>query len=340
MADLLFGDLVDGTGRTYFGDLNSAPASPPIGGGDTTPPATPIGLIVGSITPTAAVASCLANVDDTVEYAWRVNGALWLPYTAAPSRMLALTPGGSWAVTVAARDAAGNESAQSAAFPFTTPASTSSARFLSGANLAELLKLGVRLRLMAELDFPSGIVRVHDGVGDIEWMGNTYGSIGGFGSVEELVEDTRATPKQLQVRLAAVPNEALGSAMTENYQGRDFRLLMGFLNHDGQWIAAPEEIWYGHMDVMKVRMGRNESEIRLICEDPDYAIHDVRRMTLEDHQRDFAGDKFFELLRYIPGFKGNWAQKGYGYGSVYGTGGYLVGGGNGGRTEPGVINEN
>jgi hypothetical protein len=333
----LFDNLADGLGGVYFDDLDGPVGAPP----DTVPPAVPTGLSVGSITATSAIATCTANTDDTVAYAWRVNGVLQLPYTSVPSKTLLLTPAGSWSVTVAARDAAGNESAPSGAVAFTTPVGAGSGRFLAAANLAELAKLGVRLRLLAELDFPSGIVRVHDGVGNVEWMGNTYGSIGGFGSVEEMVEDTRSTPKQLVVRLAGVPNEALGSAMTENYQGRDFRLLMGWLNDAGHWVAAPEEIWYGHMDVMKVRMGQNASEIRLVCEDPDYAAHDIRRMTLEDHQRDFAGDKFFELLKFIPGFKGNWGQKGYGYGSVYGTGGYLVGGGGGsGGGNPGGIREN
>lgn len=190
-------------------------------------------------------------------------------------------------------------------------------RWVSPSNETEAAKAAVIPRLLADLDFSSGILRVHDGIGDLVYGGNTYLGVGTFGGVDEIQEDDKVTPAQMRLRLAGVPNETIGSAMTEVYQGRTVTLTWGFLSETtGQWVDDPEVLWSGVMDVMNITMGLNESSIELLCDDPDYAQPTIRRYTREDHQLDYASERFFEYLPKIPGFRAQWGAKGYGSGII------------------------
>lgn len=190
-------------------------------------------------------------------------------------------------------------------------------RWIEVANETEAAKYGVQARLLCELDFASGMVRVHDGIGDLDFGGNTYTGVGTFGGVDEIQEDDKVTPAQVRLRLAGIPNETIGSAMTEVYQNRTVTLYWGFLDDSsGAWVEDPEVLWTGVMDVMNVTLGQNESSIELLCDDPDYCQPTVRRYTREDHQLDYASERFFEYLPKIPGFRAQWGAKGYGSGII------------------------
>lgn len=189
-------------------------------------------------------------------------------------------------------------------------------RYASGTNETEAAQSAVHVRLLAVLDFSSGIARVHDGVGDIAFGGDTYSGLGTFGGIEEITEDEKVTPTQIKLRLSGVASDTLAPALTETYQGRDITLYWGFLDATGAWVATPETLWSGVMDVMRVRLGPQTAEIELVCEDPDYTQPYVRTYTREDHQRDYAGDKFFEYVPKIPGFRSQWGAKGYGSGII------------------------
>ncbi len=190
-------------------------------------------------------------------------------------------------------------------------------RYASATNETEAAKTAVHVRMLAALDFPSGVVYVNDGTTDIDYDSHTYLGIGTFGRVEPIQEDDKVTPSQVKLTLAGIPNEVIGSAMTEAYQGRDVTLYWGFIDAaTGAWVDTPETLWAGVMDVMTVTLGPRESTVELVCDDPDYTQPFVRRYTLEDHQLDYAGDKFFEFVSYIPGFRSMWGAKGYGSGLI------------------------
>lgn len=190
-------------------------------------------------------------------------------------------------------------------------------RYASSDNETEGGKAAVTVRLLAALDFASGVVYVNDGTTNVEHSSNTYLGIGTFGGIEAIQEDDKVTPATVKLTLAGIPNELIGSAMTETYQGRAVTLYWGFLHEStGAWIDTPETLWAGVMDVMSVNLGPRESVVELICDDPDYCQPYVRRYTREDHQLDYSGDKFFEYVPNIPGFRSQWGSKGYGSGVI------------------------
>ena len=190
-------------------------------------------------------------------------------------------------------------------------------RFASTTNEAEFAKESLAPILLADLDFASGMVRAHTGQGDIVWGGNTYTGVAGFGGLDDLTEEASVGTKPVRLRLAAIPNELISSAMTEQYQGRSVEIYIAAVNVDsGTFVDTPETLWEGIMDVMTVELGPETSVITLDCEDPDYSQPLPRRYTMADHQRRFAGDKFFEFLPRIQGFRAQWGAKGFGSGWV------------------------
>lgn len=194
-------------------------------------------------------------------------------------------------------------------------------RWVNTANETAAAQDNVPLRLLIDLDFVSGMVYAHSGVGDIVWNGNTYLGIGAYGGFRQITEEAQVNPKPVTVTLAAIPSELIASAMTEVYQGRTATLWWGIVNPDtGAWVANPEVLWTGVMDTMQVELSQGLGQIALVLEDPDYAQPQCRRYTLQDHQLDYAGDKGLEYLAKIPGFKGNWGQPGYGYSNLGGAG--------------------
>lgn len=177
------------------------------------------------------------------------------------------------------------------------------------------------LRLLVDLDFVSGIVYAHAGIGELVWNGHTYSGVGNYGGFQSISEEASVNPKPITLTLAGIPGELISTAMTEVYQGRTATLWWGIVNPEtNAWVANPEVLWTGVMDTMSIELAMNVGKISVVCEDPDYAQPQCRRYTLQDHQLDYPGDKGLEYLSAIPGFKGNWGQPGYGYGSMGGIG--------------------
>ena len=57
-------------------------------------------------------------------------------------------------------------------------------RALTANFVAELTKGAVAPVIIVELDFPSGMVRVWSGVGDLPFIGQTFKGVGALGSVD------------------------------------------------------------------------------------------------------------------------------------------------------------
>ncbi len=177
------------------------------------------------------------------------------------------------------------------------------------------------LRLLVDLDFVSGMVYAHAGVGELVWNGNVYPGLGTYGGFQTVNEEAAVNPKPVTLTLSAIPSELLASSMAEVYQGRPVTLWWGMVDPlTDAWVANPEVLWSGVMDTMSVDIGPLTGNISLVCEDPDYCQPLPRRYTLQDHQLDFAGDLGLSFLSKIPGYKGNWGAAGFGYGTLGGSG--------------------
>ncbi|WP_115720201.1 hypothetical protein [Gallaecimonas mangrovi] len=150
--------------------------------------------------------------------------------------------------------------------------------------------------LMARLDFVSGIVAVHSGVGDVTFDGAVYKGIGVLGQVSQVKQSNAVKPYTLRLTLSGIPQELAQTAITEKYQGRDGRLYIGAMDSFAQ-VTATQLLFRGRMDVMPINLG-NPSTIALDINSrsTDWKRAKNGRYTDADQQAKYPGDKFFEYV--------------------------------------------
>lgn len=165
----------------------------------------------------------------------------------------------------------------------------------------------VRPVFLVELDFSSGFVRLHSGVGDIQHEGNTYSGAGNLGSISEVREGASLQADGVQLALSGIPSTMVSTAMDEHYQGRDVRLWTGFLDDQHQLIGDPAGPLRFRMDCMDIELGEAativvNAENRLI----DWDRPRIRRYTHDDQQTEHPTDKFFEYVSRVTDMELRW----------------------------------
>ncbi len=113
----------------------------------------------------------------------------------------------------------------------------------------------VRPVILTSLDFSSGTVRVHSGVGTITYDGQEYSGLGSYGGISEVTEGSDARPYDLDLSLSGIPLNLLASALGEDYQGRAAVNYIGLLDDNHQLIDTPKQIWGGYMDTPDISLG-------------------------------------------------------------------------------------
>lgn len=189
-------------------------------------------------------------------------------------------------------------------------------RFFSAANTTEAAKPKLRLRILVDLDFSTGMVRAHDGVGPLIFAGNTYTGTGVLGGIDAVTEDLTGIARQVRLTLSGVDASLVSETMDEVYQNRNVTIYIGIMGADsGDFVADPEVIWEGRMDTMSIAREIDGATITLSCEPRLRREPRVARYTNEDQQIDYSGDRFLDLVHTIKGFVSKVGQREVRYGS-------------------------
>ena len=184
-------------------------------------------------------------------------------------------------------------------------------RVASSTNNTALQAQNIRLFIAADLDFVSGHVRAHDGIGDVTFSGNTYSGIGKFAGIDVAEESINVIAKPVVLTISGIDSSIIATAVTEQYQGRTATLYLGLQDVDtGALLDTPEVLWEGRMDVMTVQLGPSTGSVKLNCEHRLRREPRIARYTDADQQLAYSGDLFFNLVGKILGFKGTWGNKG------------------------------
>ena len=183
-------------------------------------------------------------------------------------------------------------------------------RFVDTANQTAAAQTAVRMFVAVSLDFSSGFVRAHDGMGTITFGGYDYLGIGRFGGIEPVTEEVNLIARPLRLTLSGIDTTLLNSALTEVYQNRACVVYVGFVTEDNALVGTPETVWEGKMDQMTVSFGEGSGAIDLNCEHRLRRAPRIARYTDADQNLAYAGDRFFDLIGKIPGFRGTWGAEG------------------------------
>lgn len=175
-------------------------------------------------------------------------------------------------------------------------------RAVTAAALTEAAGEAPRALLLAELDFPSGFVRVNSsdrsiffdsaaGGGDEEFKG-----VGELGAVSPIGETGELQASGLELSLSGIDPDNITAAF-ENAQGRPGKVWLGFLDADYALVADPVLMFSGRIDNVTVELGQTGT-VRVALENRLVAWErpKIRRYTNEDQQQRFAGDLFLEFV--------------------------------------------
>jgi hypothetical protein len=182
-------------------------------------------------------------------------------------------------------------------------------RAFEAASAAAFAAQHVAVITFAYLDFASGIVRVHNGIGTYTWGGFDWLGVGDFGAVSALEEGSDVSPYGVALTLSALDATMVGVAMTEDYYMRDAIIYIGALSTDDVLLNTPLQMWSGHMDVMTVTAGATGGDaITVQCESELAAFNRSSNLkyTTQALQAEYSGDLFFDFLSKISGAKIRW----------------------------------
>lgn len=184
-------------------------------------------------------------------------------------------------------------------------------RGLSASVISALESSTVRLITFAELDFASGTLYVHDGIGTYTWGSNDWLGVGDFGGISSVEEGSEVSPYSLNLTLSGLDAGLVSTALTENYFMRDVNIYLGLLDADDSLIDTPTQIWAGFMDVMSLTAGANGGDSITLTAESELSKFDrsanLRYTDTMLRKRD-ATDKFFEFLKDIEGVKISWGK--------------------------------
>src|SRR5688572_6610085 len=138
-------------------------------------------------------------------------------------------------------------------------------RGLSAGNLAAIALAHVRPVIFVKFEFDDGTVYLHNSVGSIATLGQTWQGIGALADVGALEEGLDLSPFGVTMQLNALNTDLLDIATTEEVFNRRVTIYIGLFDENGALVADPQERWSGMMDHVSIRLGA-ENAIALQCE--------------------------------------------------------------------------
>ena len=155
--------------------------------------------------------------------------------------------------------------------------------------------------VMISLAFDSGTVYLHTGVGDLTWNSQTWQGVGSLASISGIVESADGGDDRINVSLGPLPGETFSNFVTEfttqDTAGRAWFLYLAVI--DGLNVVQGEasELSAGLTGPSDMFDGEARSvSLSLVTEAAIMRSMLYYRMTNEDQQKLFPGDKFCEFM--------------------------------------------
>lgn len=158
----------------------------------------------------------------------------------------------------------------------------------------------VRPFLLVELVLDIETSRICSLDRDISWSGNTYVGVGNLGRISVIEESSELQASGISAELTGIPNDYLTIALQQKYQGRTFRIYLGFLDTNFAIIIDPVLMFEGLIDQMNGALGETSS-LTLTAENKliRWESSNVKRYTHAEQDTRFAGDKGLEFVNEV-----------------------------------------
>lgn len=190
-------------------------------------------------------------------------------------------------------------------------------RGLAGALVTAAESNHIRPLIFVKLEFDSGTMYLHDGIGTFTWSDPDDGSqdwlgLGDFGGISGVEESTELSPFEINLVLSGIDADNMDEVLNQQFYLRPVTVYMGALNVEtGVLVADPDEVWSGFMDKSAVTLGE-ENAIAVTCESElsMFERSNGRVYSDADLQAEYSGDLWFEYLPSMTNAKIIWRGKG------------------------------
>lgn len=110
--------------------------------------------------------------------------------------------------------------------------------------IAQRLFENHRQLILVRIDF-NNPVYIHSGFGEVEFKGNTYYGISGFGHISVRTEETQLNPQRLSLTLNGADKRFINEIQEEtNYQNRDVYIYKVLLDDNYKMVGTEGQLWY------------------------------------------------------------------------------------------------
>jgi hypothetical protein len=158
------------------------------------------------------------------------------------------------------------------------------------------------------LDFLSAPVRMWNGVGNIEWDGETWVGVGDLIDLGQIEEASDGSATSMVSTLAGVPSDLTAGVYQDQWQGREAVAWLGAIDEDGVLIEEPLQIRAGIMDSLGDSDDGQSAVFTMTIETPalDQGNNRAWRLTNEIQQSFFPGDKGLEFTTVLSSVPIRW----------------------------------
>jgi hypothetical protein len=162
---------------------------------------------------------------------------------------------------------------------------------------------GLNIRFMVELEFALDTVRVHSGVGALQYQGVTWYGVGGYGGISSISQKGDGAATAITFTLQGIPQTGdlwnfLTMAKDYCRQGGPAKFYIAFLDSSGAIIGNAVCLAATLMDVPVLKDDIGEASIIISTEDPliRQQVGQGLRNTHEDQLHEYPGDLGLEYM--------------------------------------------
>ena len=201
-------------------------------------------------------------------------------------------------------------------------------RNLSTINTAQVDSSHVHLVTMVKMEFDTPLY-THSDVGTINWGGNDYLGVGGYGGISSTKETEILGPSSITLTLSGVDSDYIAEALDSGNLFDKITIYQAYRQDDGTIYDDPWTVWKGWFDSSAIAMDA-ESSVSITCQHDLSMLNEKvgSRYSDEDQQNRYSGDVGLEFTSDAQGLKLLWAG---GPVPTGGRGGTLIPGDNGGE---------
>jgi hypothetical protein len=168
---------------------------------------------------------------------------------------------------------------------------------------------------LVEMHFTTGVLRLSTLPQNIVWNTYTWTGIGNLGDIEEVKTTSNAEARSISLTLN-ISNPvlfAMANGGIDTYRGQDVNIYYAVMNPECTTIlSTPRLSWFGVMDVVQCKVNEDGTGVvSMKCEPHSININrnNTKRVSNEQHQREFPGDLCYQYLEDLIGKPTVWLSK-------------------------------